>query len=235
MSKNVLAQILSPILALALWGCGTGGGDDFQAGNRLSVTSIVSDAGDNVIVSKAVHETADLGPDGVVGGDTTGEGNNFPDATEPTTVFLAPDAATITVFNEPRLGTKDENGNPAGVSLFVEDVYVTYRDANGHARDFAPQQHIRVTQEVLSGEAAEIALPTFVPVGMKSDPDGLEHIFLTDPAEIPDVRDWTAIVDILAKDTLNGDTVNAQGRISIHFYNPMVESAGNGTGAGAAP
>ncbi|MHB8765243.1 MAG: hypothetical protein ACYDA8_13055 [Deferrisomatales bacterium] len=121
----------------------------------------------------------------------------------------------MTLGNEPRLGV-----NP-GVDLQVYLVDVTYLDANGGSRTFAPTQRHNVALNVASGASGELGF-VLVPEAMKKAAGGLRDLILRgSEAERRAVQTMTAIVDVYAKDVRNNDTVQAQGSIPLTFINPM--------------
>lgn len=217
MRKAALSSLLAATLALPLVGCGVA--DDFQAGNRLLITSLTDTNGNSVPVFNAVVKTDDSGTDGDPAvADTNGSQNDgFPDDGETILEPLSDDLGKLSLSNEPRLGVDP------GVPLTVYRVDVSYRDGADATRAFAPKKAYDVSLIIPSGETADLTF-VLVPVEMKAN--GLQPIFLegTD-AQVEDVRQWEAIVDVYARDELNNDSVHDQARTSVRFINPMVESA----------
>src|SRR5262245_262724 len=145
-----MRRIAPGLFALAvLWFVGAGCGDGFQAGNRLKITGITSDTS---LVFNAVEETNDAGLDNQPNTGDEGENNKRPDTGETIVTKLGPDAVTIALANEPRLGVDP------GVDLQVFRVDVTWLDANGNAQAFAPKQNLSVSADVPSGGTANLTV-----------------------------------------------------------------------------
>ena len=216
--RQIIGYAFALGLAVVLGGCGTA--DDFEAGNRLVVAKIADTSGSTAPVFLAVEKTDDSGLDGDPDTNDEGENDGFPDPSEKVEegYELGPDLGVITVRNEARPGVKE------GVPLVVYRVDITYLDATGASRAFAPSRTQWVNVEVDSGGSADIEV-VLVPEDMKTREGGLRHIFLFGTEEQKAaVRTMTAVVDVYARDVLNDDSVHAQGRIVLTFINPM-ESA----------
>jgi hypothetical protein len=224
--KIILLSALG--IALTSWGCGSGIEPGFDAGNRLTVQTITDAKGLSVPIFNALEKTDDSGTDGVLNPEAPDpdgtEGNGLPDPGETVLVPLSDDLGNMTLANETRLGVKP------GVALHIQEIDVTYLDANGQSHTFAPTVRYQVTGVIEPDTSADFGF-ILVPLSMKTAVGGLRDIFLfgTD-AEIEAARKWTAIVDVYGKDTVNDDSVHAQGQISIRFINPMVEEAAGGSG-----
>ncbi|MBI5017423.1 MAG: hypothetical protein HZB55_18290 [Deltaproteobacteria bacterium] len=221
MPKVILLSLLATTLALPLVGCGVS--DDFQAGNRLVVTSLTDSNDHSVPIFNAVVKTDDSGKDGDPATvDTDGsQGDHFPDDGEKVLEPLSDDLAKVGLKNVTRLGVDP------GVPLTVYRVDVTYRDGNGKTRDFAPRKSYDVSFAIDPDGTGDL---TFVIVPWDMKANGLEWYFLFGTSEeLAVVRQWTAVVDVYARDQLNSDDVHAQGKMSIRFINPMVETVGTGT------
>ncbi|GAB4267243.1 MAG: hypothetical protein Kow0092_20500 [Deferrisomatales bacterium] len=225
MRKLLILGLCAALGPLGLAGCG---GDDFQAGNRLTVVSITDESDNAVPVFRAVVETDDSGNDGDPGTvDPYGsQGNFFPDLGgggspgETVLVPLGNDLGKITLQNEARLGVDP------GVDLELFRIDLTYFDANGASRTFAPPQSLSVTGVVPNDGTLDLDGVVLVPVEMKTADDGLQEIFLFGTSdEIEAVRQWTVVVDVYARDVRNDDTVHAQGQITVKFIDPMIEGA----------
>jgi len=216
MRKTVSPLVILGLLALFA-GCGEG--EDFQAGNRLTVTSITDEGGNSTPIFKALETTDDSGMDGQPGTNDEGEDDGFPDAGEAIVELISNDLAKVKLQNEERLGVDP------GVDLQLFRMDFTYRDANGNTRDFAPARSVAVTGTIPNNGTLE-ATVELIPVEMKVN--GLRGIFLfgTD-AEVSAVSSWSVIVDAYARDVRNDDTVHAQGRITVIFVNPMVVQVGS--------
>jgi len=216
MRKALIARFAVSVVALSLWGCGVA--DDFEANSRLVVTSVTSAAGANTVVANALEKTDDSGTDGTAGtNDPDGtENNGLPDPGETVEVALSNDLGTISFKNDPRGATG------SGVDLTVYRIDITYLDGNRQSRTFAPSKIYNVSLLVPTEATAELIDVILVPVDMKY---GVRDIFISPPsaAALTAVRDWTAIIDIYAKDPKNNNDVHTQAKVSIHFINPMVE------------
>ncbi len=203
--------------ALGLTGCGVAD-DDFQAGNRLIVDGVTDVSGSTAPVFAAVEWTNDGGPDN---DPATLDDNNpgFPDPEEEILAGgeLRDDLGKVALRNQPRLGVSP------GVDLHVYRVDVTYYDDNGASRFYAPRVTYWPTLRVPNDGTATLDV-ILVPVAMKQG--GLRDAFLFGTsAEKAAARKWTAVVDVYARDLLNGDGVHAGGSITIQFINPLVEGA----------
>lgn len=214
MGKSVLWTSILTGLFLVVSGCGSD--DDFQAGNRLIVTKVADSAGSTAPVFMAVEETDDTGLDGKPNTGDQGENDGRPDPGEAILTPLEPDLGVVSLKNESRLGVDP------GVDLQVYRVDVTYLDAFGNSRSFAPTQNYGVSVTVPNDGTVDLDT-VLMPLGIKIPPagGGLRDNFL-DPSQTASVSKMTAIVDVYAKDIRNNDKVHAQGSITLTFINPMV-------------
>lgn len=215
MRRSYLAGLAILAGLTGLFGCGSaGGGDDFEAGNRLTVSSVTDTDDHATPVFTAVEKTDDLGRDHQADTTDEGEGNHFPDDFETVETLLSDDLGKVVLANQPRLGVDQ------GVDLQVYRIDLTYYDALGRRRDFAPSQVFNVTGTVPNEGTAELEL-VVVPVDMKT---GLRWFFLYGTADqIEAVRTWKLVVDVYARDIPNDRSVHARGQMTVRFINPMVE------------
>lgn len=202
-------------LAFLAYGCGVAD-DDFQAGNRMTLTKIADTSGSTAPIFYAGEETDDSGADGQPGTDDPGENNGKPDNGEAILTKLSDDIGVLSLDNEPRLGVDP------GVELRVYHVDVTYVDANGNSRDFAPTFRQDLNVSIPSGSSADVQI-VLVPLQMKIVQGGLRDliVFGTE-AEREAASTMTAFVDVYARDDRNNDSVLATGKVTLKFINPIV-------------
>lgn len=224
MRNTALLSLLAASLVLPLAGCGVADvDDDYQAGNRLLITSLTDAAGHSVPVLNGSVKTDDSGKDGdpaTVDADGS-QGDKFPDEGETILEPLSDDMGKLSLLNEPRLGV--DPGQP----LVVYEVTVTYFDANGKTREFAPKKFYDVNVSVPTKGNADL---TFVLAPYQMKADGLMWYLLYGTAEEKAaVSEWTAVVDVYSRDDLNDDDVHSQAKTSIRFIDPMVTTVGDST------
>lgn len=219
--RKTLTSLLTLLFGTwALWGCGSaGGGNEFQAGERLTVVKVLPKEGDTFVVN-VLKQTDDSGIDGVAKTSDPGENDGLPDEGEAVVSNTEPKdvAAVLTLENQPRAGVSP------GVDLLVKTIDVTYLDRDGNARFETNRQFPTGTLQIKPGSTGEVTIVLMPLSTIKmQQPKGPETIFRTkDGTFIDPIRQLTAVLDIYAVDALDSDNqVHVQTSVSVTLQNPM--------------
>jgi hypothetical protein len=109
----------------------------------------------------------------------------------------------VLILNEPRLGVEE------GVDLHVYRIDMTYLDARNTQSALAPKKSYGIASSVPTNSSVELNL-VFVPSEMVAE---------VAPRLATDfwLREWTIVIDIWAEDARNGNSVQAQGSMTVRF------------------